>query len=148
MLYNCFLKQGTVYVPTVVKMQTGVYSDVEPVAVISAADTQGLRHALLDAISRGNRVVPNPPKDAWPAPILLKYSGAKTWSAFARGASPWSIIQDGDGSYHIAGYRTHPGGYWERDLEQKIDFQASVKVETVVDRMIAILQQAAGNGSR
>jgi hypothetical protein len=100
MLYNCFLKQGTVYVPTVVKMQTGVYSDAEPVAVISAADTQGLRRAFLDAISRGNRIVANPPKDNWPPPVLLKYSGAKTWSAFARGASQWSIIQDTDGIYH------------------------------------------------
>lgn len=140
MLYNCFLKQGIVYVPTVVKMQTGVYSDAEPVAVISAADTQGLRRAFLDAISRGNRVVPNPPKDDWPAPILLKYSGAKTWSAFARGASQWSIIQSADGSYSITGYRTHPDGYSEQDPEQKVDFSESAKVEAVVDRMIAILQ--------
>ena len=143
MLYNCFLKQGTVYVPTVVKMQTGVYSDVEPVAVVSAADTQGLRRAFLEAISRGNCIVANPPKDNWPPPVLLKYSGAKTWSAFARGASQWSIIQDGDSSYHIVGYRTHPDGYWERDMEQKVDFQAGAKVENVVDRMIAILQEAA-----
>jgi len=34
MLYNSFLKNGIVYVPTVVKLQTGAYVDVEPVAVV------------------------------------------------------------------------------------------------------------------
>lgn len=53
---------------------------------------------------------PESPKDNWPAPILLKYSGAKTWSAFAHGASQWSIFQNADGSYDITGYRTHPDG--------------------------------------
>ena len=77
MLYNCFLKSGIVYVPTVVKMQTGVYSDEEPVAVVSAANSQGLRRAFLEAIERGNAVVPNPPKDNWPPPVLLKYTGAR-----------------------------------------------------------------------
>ena len=79
MLYNCFLKSGIVYVPTVVKMQTGVYSDEEPVAVVSAANSQGLRRAFLEAIREGMQSCPDPPKDNWPPPVLLKYTGANTW---------------------------------------------------------------------
>jgi hypothetical protein len=52
---------------------------------------------------------------------LLKYAGAKTWSAFARGASQWSI-QGADGNYQIVGFREHPKGCWVEDPEQKIDF--------------------------
>jgi hypothetical protein len=69
MLYNCFLKDGIVYVPTVVKMQTGVYSDVEPVAVVPVTNTEVLRRGFLRAIAKENIVVPNPPKNKWPPPI-------------------------------------------------------------------------------
>jgi hypothetical protein len=142
MLYNCFLKSGIVYVPTVVKMQSGVYSDEEPVAVIPAGRTESLRRAFLDTISRKNAVVPNPPKDNWPPPVLLKYSGAKTWSAFARRAITWSI-KETDGIYQIVGYRTHPEGYWAEDPEQKIEFPFETSIDIVIDRMITIIQEAA-----
>jgi hypothetical protein len=64
MLYNCFLKKGVVYVPTVAKLQTGAYTDIEPVAVVPVSNTESLRRAFLDAIARKNAIVPNPPKDA------------------------------------------------------------------------------------
>jgi len=142
MLYNCFLKDGIIYIPTVVKMQSGVYSDEEPVAVLPVVNTEGLRRALLDAVSRKNPIVPNPPKDNWPPPVLLKYSGAKTWPAFARGASQWSIKEDG-GIYQIVGYRIHPDGYWVEDPSQQSGFPGGTSVHTVIDRMTAILQEAA-----
>ena len=142
MLYNCFLKSGIVYVPTVVKMRSGVYSDEEPVAVMPAGNTEGLRRAFLDTISRKNAIVPNPPKDNWPPPVLLKYSGAKTWSAFARGTITWSIKED-DGNYQIVGYRTHPDGYWVEDPEQKMEFPSGTSADAVIDRMITVLQAAA-----
>jgi hypothetical protein len=142
MLANCYLKSGTVYVPTVVKLQTGAYSDVEPVAVVPVANTEGLRRAFLDTISKGNIVVPNPPKDNWPAPVLLKYAGVKTWPAFMRGAASWSI-KENDGIYQIVGHRTHPKGYWEQDPEQKIYFQPGSTINEVIERMVAILQDAA-----
>lgn len=141
-LYNCFLKRGIVYVPAVAKLQTGAYTDIEPVAVVPVANTESLRLAFLEAIARKNPTVPNPPKDDWPPPVLLKYAGVKTWSAFARGASQWSI-KEKDGKYQIVGYRTHRDGYWVEDSEQRIDFPPSTAVGDVVERMIAILQDAA-----
>jgi len=142
MLYHCYLKKSVVYVPTVVKLQTGAYVDVDPVAVIPVGDTQGLRRALVDTIARKNAIVPPPPKDNWPPPVLLKYAGVKTWSAFARGASQWSIKED-DGKYQIVGYRTHREGYWVQDPDQKTELPAGTTRDQVVDRMIAILQDAA-----
>ena len=104
MLFSSYLRNGVVYVPTVVKLQTGAYVDVEPVAATSVVDTDGLRRAFLDAIARKNAIVPPPPKDKWPPPVLLKYAGVKTWSAFARSAAVWSI-QETDGNFLISGHR-------------------------------------------
>ena len=71
MLFHAYLKNAVAYVPTVVKLQTG--ADVDPVAVVSVANTAGLRGDLLDAIGK-NAIVPPPPKDNWRPPILLKYA--------------------------------------------------------------------------
>jgi hypothetical protein len=116
--------------------------DVEPVAVTSVADTDGLRRAFLDTIARKNAIVPPPPKDKWPPPVLLKYAGVRTWSAFARGAATWSI-RETEGNYQIVGYRDHPDGYWAPDREQEINFSPGATVDDVIARMIAILQDRA-----
>ncbi|HUJ09765.1 MAG TPA: hypothetical protein VL171_07040, partial [Verrucomicrobiae bacterium] len=138
MLFNVYLRHGVVYVPTVAKRDIAVYTDIEPVAVVPVTNGEGLRCALLDTIARKNVAVPVP-KGKWPPPVLLKYSGVKTWSAFARGASTWNI-EEKDGKYQIEGYRTHPKGYWEEDPDQKIEFPAGTSVDTVIERMIGILQ--------
>jgi hypothetical protein len=142
MLFHAYPRTAIAYVPTVVKLQTGAYVDVDPVAVVPVANTDGLRRALLDAIGRKNAVVPPPPKDKWPPPILLKYAGVKTWAAFARGAAVWSI-QETDGNFLIAGYQSHRKGYWEKDRRQETSFPPGSTVHDVVERMIAILQGAA-----
>jgi len=142
MLFHSYLRNGVAYVPTVVRLQTGAYVDVDPVAVVTVANTEGLRRAFLDTIARKNAIVPPPPKDNWPPPVLLKYAGVKTWSAFARDASVWSI-EEIDGDYLIAGYRTHHKGYWEEDPNQKTNFPPGTAVGDVIDRIIAILQDAA-----
>jgi hypothetical protein len=142
MLFHSYLRDGIVYVPTVAMREGGpVYTDIEPVAVVPATNTAALRRALLEAIGRKNIVVPVP-KGKWPAPILLKYAGVRSWSAFARNASLWSIEEEG-GVFQIVGYRKHPKGYWEQDRDRKIQFPTGTTVDNVVDRMIAILQDAA-----
>ena len=128
--------------PTVAKLETGAYTDIEPVAVVPVSNEESLRRAFRDAIARKNAIVPNPPKDDWPPPVLLKYAGVKTWSAFARGAAQWSI-KETDGRYQIVGHRTHRDGYWVEDSDQKTDFPPGTTVDDVVARMIAILQAAA-----
>ena len=68
-LYKCYLREATVYVPTV-GMQGGAYTIIDPVAVIRVTNTSALRHALHDAIARGNVVIPLK-KGKWPPPRLL-----------------------------------------------------------------------------
>jgi hypothetical protein len=141
MLFQFYLRNSAVYVPTTAKRGTSVYTAIEPVAVVPVTNTEGLRRAFLDAIARKNIAVP-PIKGKAPPPVVLKYAGVSTWSAFARGASTWNI-EESDGKYHINGYRTHAKGYWEEDPNQKIEFPSGTAANYVIDRMIAILQDAA-----
>lgn len=142
MLVHAYLRDGNVYVPTVVRLQTGAYMDVEPVAVVPAINGDALRGALAAAVGMGNAVVPNPPKDKWPPPILLKYARVRSWSVFTRGASLWSIEESG-GNYRIIGFRIHSKGYWQQDPEQVTNFAEEATVNDVVNRAIEIIQHAA-----
>jgi hypothetical protein len=141
MLVHCYLRRNVVYVPTVARLKTGAYRDIEPVAVISTTDTDGLRRAIGDAIKRGNEIIPNPPKNNWPAPILPKYAGEKTWSAFASSASLWSVETNNTDS-QVTGFRKHSEGYLVEDPQKIYRFPT---VGDAIERMIAILQGAARN---
>lgn len=140
MLYKCYLRDGAVYVPTVGR-RGGAYTDIDPVTVVSVTNADGVRRALLDAIAKKNPAVPLQ-KGKWPPPVVLKHAGVKTWAAFDRNSSSWNI-KENDGNYRIGSYRKHPDGYRVEDHEQEIEFQTGTTIETVVDRMIAILQEAA-----
>lgn len=142
MLYHCIFKNDIVYLPTVAKVEAGYYMDIEPVAVVPVSNTESLRRAFSDTMSRGNKVIPTPTRANHPPPVLLKYAGAKTWAALQRGALTWDI-KEKDGNYQIVGHRTHPKGYWEEDPDQRIDFSPETSVDAVIYRMIAILEDAA-----
>jgi hypothetical protein len=142
MLYQCYLRKRIVYVPTVGK-RGGAYTDIDPAAVVPVADTEGLRRAFLSAIAKKNVPVPLQ-KGKRPPPVILKYAGVRTWSAFANGTLVWNIDEEED-LYQIVGHRVHPDGYWVRDEEQKIRFPPGTSVDVVIDRMIAILQEPAKN---
>jgi hypothetical protein len=142
--WHVYLKDDVVFVPTTGALDKGVYREIEPVAVVPLRNTEGVRRALHATIARGN-----PPAQYsagnFPPPVLLNYAGAKTWSAFARGTLTWSIEQT-EGFYRIIGYRKNSKGYWERDPNQKIEFPSGTETDTVVERMISIMEEAATTG--
>ncbi len=144
MLFSCTLKEGIVYVPTVAKTKAGFYMNREPVAVVPAANTAALRRALHDVMARGNAIIPTPKRNAYPPPVLPKYAGEKTWPAFMRGASEWSIMEK-NGNYQIVPYRKNPKGgeSWVEDRDRKIEFPPGSTVDGVIERMVAIVQDAA-----
>ena len=140
MLCALYLRKGTVFLPTLGKMDRGPYRDIEPVDVVPVSDTEGLRRALGATIARGNPPIGPYPRP-YPPPVVLKYAGLKSWHAFARGAQPWSI-RGKNGIFQIVGHRMHPNG-WVEDPNQTIHFPAGTTLDDVIDRMIAILQTAA-----
>jgi hypothetical protein len=141
---NChvYLRKGTVYVPTMGKMDKGFYRGVEPVAALSVANTAGVREALRAAITRGNPIVPLLLRREWGPPILLKYAGLKYWSDFERGMLFWTI-KEKNGMFQIAGQSKQIDAMWRDDPAQTITFQPRSAADEVIERMIAILQDAA-----
>jgi len=141
MQYQLYLRKGKVFIPTFGLVHKGLYRDIEPVAVVDVSDADGVRQAFHETIARGNPPTPYYPRDAYPQPVVVKYAGEKSWSAFARGASPWNIKMK-DGIYQIVGHQKGPNG-WAEDRDQTIEFPPGTTLDQVIDRMIAILQKAA-----
>lgn len=141
MLQKSYLKKGMVYLPTTIRQESS-YLDIEPVTVVPVADTEALRRAMRDGILRQNRYVPPSVDKAPKPPVLLKHTGDKSWSAFQRNASLWSIYEE-NGKHQIEGYRTDRKGYWEQDPDNVIKFPPGTPLDDVIDRMIAILQESA-----
>jgi hypothetical protein len=142
MFFNIYLRKGIVFMPTSGLVHQGLHRDIEPVAVVPVFNTDAVRQAFTDTISRGNPPTPHYTRGSHPQPVVLKYAGAKSWAAFARGTSSWSIKKK-DGSWQIVSYRTHRDGHWEEDPEQVTTFPLRSSLGEVIDRMIAILQDAA-----
>jgi hypothetical protein len=139
---HCYLRQGVVYLPTTGIVEKGFYRDVEPVAVIPVSNTDGLRRALGEMIARGNPTVPSLKPSEYPPPVNLKYAGVKTWNAFARNASLWSI-EGKDATFRIYNYLRDTRGGWDEDQQNVEVFPTGANVDEVIERMIAILQETA-----
>src|SRR5579871_798522 len=86
-----YLRNRTVYVPTMGRMDKGFFRGIEPVAVVAVSETEALHKAIGEAIVLGNPDVPIPKRSEWPKPVLLKYAGVKSWSAFERGMQLWGL---------------------------------------------------------
>ena len=131
------------FLPTAGNVHIGLHRDIEPVEVVAVSNTDAMRQAFHATIARGNPPTPHytHPRGVYPQPVVLKYAGVKSWSAFARGASSWTI-KEKNGVYQIVGYRMRPDG-WVEDPEQTTNFPPGSSVDEVIERMIAILQGAA-----
>lgn len=145
--WHVYLKGHIVFVPTTGRLDEGVYREMEPVAVAPLSDANGVRRALEAAIARGNPPAPPYSGGNFPPPVLLKYAGVKTWSAFARGTLTWSI-EETEGRYRIFGYRKNSKGYWERDPDRKVELPPGTETGAVIERMISIMAEAATTGTQ
>ncbi|HEX5229571.1 MAG TPA: hypothetical protein VFW44_17790 [Bryobacteraceae bacterium] len=147
MRWHVYLKGHVVFVPTTGRLDEPIYREMEPVAVLPISDAEGVRRALEATIARGNPPAPRYSAGNFPPPVLLKYAGAKTWSAFARNTLTWSIEQT-DNVYQIVPYRKDAEGYWEADPDRNIVFQPGTTTDAVIERMISIMEEAATTGTQ
>jgi hypothetical protein len=139
MNWSIYMRNGKVYLPTTGKMDEGFYRGIEPVAVASVSEIEEVRQALHATIARGNPIVPVLRRNEIPPPVLLRYAGVKTWSAFERRLLFWNISEK-NGTFRIAAQRKQPDRMWRDDPGQIIVFPAGTTVNEIVDRMVALLQ--------
>jgi hypothetical protein len=54
MLIECYLREGTVYVPTVARRASSpIYTTIEPIVVVHLHDLGAVRAALVDSFKKG-----------------------------------------------------------------------------------------------
>lgn len=143
-LIHLYLRKGLVYLPVLARTEAGFYIETDPV-VVETVDSPNLRKAFVDTIAKGNPRVPVPDRDAWPQWVVLKHAKVRSMSAFERSALHWDIEQDEEGVKIIYMKPSAPRG-WVRDPDQTIAYPPGTQLDDVIDRMIAILQEAA-NGA-
>jgi hypothetical protein len=139
---TCYLRKAIVYIPTLGMMDKGLYRHIEPVAFAPLSDEDSLRRIFAEAFARGNPKVPLLKQPDTSPSVILKYAGVKTWRSFVRDASTWSI-DEREGTYKIIGYRKDPPNGWTHDRSQDEIFPEGTSANEVIERMIAILQEAA-----
>ena len=98
MRLNLYLRNGKVIIPTLGAVHQRLYRDIEPVAVADVSDAEAHSPSLHATIARGNPPTPYYKQGIYPQPVVVKYAGVKSWSAFARGTSTWDI-KERDANY-------------------------------------------------
>ena len=139
MYCSFYLRRGTAFVPTTAKTDAGYWMAIEPVDVRKVENREALQLMLVAAIERGNPVVPTPTRDNFPRPIMERYCGLKSLSAFERTASCWAISRH-DGPYHIYEWRRSERyrGAREKADETEVILPGETPIETVAMRAAEI----------
>ena len=137
-----YLRNEIVYIPTMAKIPSGGYQEIDPVSVVPVSDADALKKALKENMAQGNPVIENYSPSDYSNAAVLKHAGVKSFSTFARGAQPWTIVVDG-GAFEIQGERKRPDRGWERDPNNTIVFQSGATEDEVIHRMVQILQRTA-----
>jgi hypothetical protein len=136
---NVYIIGRRVVIPVVGRTEDGLYLEVEPVAELSLDDGQGLARSLLAMLHRGNPRIPAPQRGAFPKPVVLKYTKAKSWAAFEKVATCWSISLT-DGMFRFGPYLRSIGRGFEEDPDKMEVMPDSAPLESVVHRLVSLMQ--------
>ena len=117
MLWNVYLVDGLVLIPTMAKTDAGFFIEVEPVSVLRSDQAEDIVVALKATIEKGNSLVETPARDSFPKPVVLPCAKVKSWSAFEKKAICWKIVGNGS-EYQLKlqkractrGFEDSPGG--------------------------------------
>lgn len=140
MTTSIYLYRKRVIIPTQYKTEAGFYIDMEPVSVFDYSNTTGIVSAIEMAIERGNPIVPTPPRDNFPKPVILKYTTAKSWRSFEKSAIYWSI-KFRTPSYHLVPYRRAKTGGFEADQTETQKFSTPTEAASQLAKAILTTPQ-------
>jgi len=142
MHFSLYLRHGTVFVPTTGRVVPGgPYRDMEPVGVRSGFESGG--------------GAPSYPRSDLAGQSASTALPTRQFSSTGRNQIRRRQIMGGICTRHldvghqrerwnrIIGYRRHPDG-WREDPEQTVDLPAGSTMDDAIDRLIAIMQDAAG----
>lgn len=141
-----YLRKGVVYITTY-GYSEGLWIQVEPVSAIPLSNIADLRQAIRETIERGS-----PRIDIRPGPrqgsIVSDCAGIKSWSAFMRDATSFSLSRRKNSPYEIETYKKMASGSgYEPDGSQTVVLPGDADVDQVCDRMIDVIRKKAEGGA-
>src|SRR3954463_14722314 len=140
MKVSLYSHRGTVYVPTLVRVEAGFYLEIEPVDVVALNQRQKLVAVLRNAMQRELPVVPTPTRDDFPKPVILKYAKVRSLRQFEREAKRWRISAI-DQRYTLTPYRLRPDSGWEEDTEKEILLPNGTTLDAMLEELVERLQR-------
>ena len=144
MLWNIYLRSGSVFIPTVAKTVDGFYMDVDPVEVISADDKTGVVTAIKGVVDKGNPLIPTPTRSAFPKPAVLKYAKVKTWDTFEKKASCWKLSHE-NGAFQLRSLRKDVEGGWCDDGKSIDTFSGPTAIDDLASAVFGEIESFSQN---
>jgi hypothetical protein len=140
--FDLYLRRGVVYLPTTAKVLTGGGQEIEPVEKAAISDETALRQAIRETLARGNPVLASYSYADNPEPWVIKSAKVKSFGEFAQGTLLWIIVEK-DGAYEIRPQKKVPYKGWIPDPDRKIALPEGSDEGDLIDRMIAVLNEAS-----
>ncbi len=138
-------------IPTVARTQAGYYLEVEPVTHLDLADPK-LSEAMRKSLDGGNPIVPTSSRATFPEPVVLRYTGAKSWKKFAELADCWTVTER-NGTFVLGrSERDADGVYWGAKEKLTIPLDSSGKrldADVIIDaiRSDTLVRRSRGAGT-
>lgn len=113
-----YIWQGKAYLPVQARLESGVWVDVEPVAIADLT-MDALATAVERVIAAGHRTLPDPTGEEWQQrkDPVLPATGARSWKELARNGASYTISQEDDEIRVDMSY-TDKKGRWQNDPEK------------------------------
>ena len=116
----------------------GAFLETGPVVVHEISDEQGIVRSIIEAIAKGNPIVPHPSRDAWPKPVLIKPAGVRSQVALERSSATFPTFCNGK-LWHIYPSKRNAKGRWEADMTKVETHPADIPPEQLAQRMVELV---------
>ncbi|HEV2674364.1 MAG TPA: hypothetical protein VGV37_07465 [Aliidongia sp.] len=144
---SIYLRKNLVFIPTTIETNGASCMDIEPVSVIPVTDQGELRRAIENFPIRGNLFMEHIPRmTGILLPTIAASARVKSWSAFYRGVSAWSLY-DIDGIYRLLRWRSGSGRGLNPDEDGKILFTRAMGFDAICNSVVETVQAEAAKKS-
>lgn len=136
-----YYANAKVLVPVQAKTVAGIWRMIDPMKVIDVDKNSVLKRAIIDVIEKGNPIIPDQNRYEMLKITFHKRLGFKSYKAFHHGALLWEIkLNDKTFQLGFCGTESEGRGL-ESNQSERITFSSGTPVESVVDKLIEIIQE-------
>ena len=139
--WSAYYANSMILIPTSARTTIGVIIHIDPMVVIDINFIEKMRDAFLQIIEKGNPIISHPSQEELSkVPVFYKKLGFKSHKAFKNQSVAYEIKSIND-VYSIELWKAVFSDGSRHDEHKTTTFPSGTPVETVVDRLIEIIQE-------